>query len=151
MLSSRAQWTLNLEALSEFSRPVVVELFGHGRSPPPDAPECHAPPYYMTEFDRIREDLGAERWFLCGQSPGAPLTIRYALERPQRVITHAFTSTNLALSRPGAMRRTSRGGGRHMPPLETARRELIDQNPMNPARNRRLHPPCARRSRKAWR
>ncbi len=143
MLSSRAQWMLNLDALSEFSRPVVVELFGHGRSPAPDAPECYAPPYYMTEFERIRETLGAERWFLCGQSLGASLTIRYALERPQRVIAHAFTNTNLALSRPGGMRRPSRGGGRQMPPLETAGREIIDENPMNPARNRRL-PPAVR-------
>ena len=75
---------LNLDALSEFSRPVAVELFGHGRSPAPDAHECYAPPHCMTEFERIREHLGAERWFLCGQSIGASLAIRYALERPQR-------------------------------------------------------------------
>ena len=34
-LSSRAQWLPNLNQLSTVCRPVVVELFGHGRSTSP--------------------------------------------------------------------------------------------------------------------
>ncbi|PON15417.1 hypothetical protein C2W62_23895 [Candidatus Entotheonella serta] len=40
-LSSRSQWKLNLDALCQVSRPVVVELWGHGRSPSPDDPHCY--------------------------------------------------------------------------------------------------------------
>ena len=40
-LSSRAQWRPNLEGLRRFCRPVVVELWGHGRSPTPDDPEAY--------------------------------------------------------------------------------------------------------------
>jgi pimeloyl-ACP methyl ester carboxylesterase len=67
MLSSRAQWMLNIEALCEFvscrSRAV-----GHGRSPTPDEPEAHSPERYMAEFEAIRRSLDAERWLICGQS-----------------------------------------------------------------------------------
>jgi hypothetical protein len=37
-LSSRSQWRLNLAALAGVVRPVVVELWGHGRSPAPTDP-----------------------------------------------------------------------------------------------------------------
>ena len=35
-LSGRSQWKLNLAALSEVVQPVVLELWGHGRSPSPE-------------------------------------------------------------------------------------------------------------------
>ena len=141
MLSSRAQWLPNLGALSQFSRPVVVELFGHGRSPTPDDPAVLTPASYVEHFKRIRERLGVERWLVCGQSLGASLTIRYAIERPERVIAHAFTNSNSALARP----RTLRAGGScgRLEALAARGRALIDEHPMNPARNRRL-PPAVR-------
>ncbi len=111
MLSSRAQWGPNLQALCALGRPVVVELFGHGRSPSPDAPECYTPEAYCAEFESIRRALGAERWFVIGQSLGAALTLRYALEHPDRVIAQAFTNSNSALGEP-----TSQQGSR--PALE---------------------------------
>ena len=39
MLSGRSHWLPNLRGLREFTTPVVVELFGHGRSPSPEQPE----------------------------------------------------------------------------------------------------------------
>ena len=69
-LSSRAQWVLNLDALSDVARPVVVEMYGHGRSPSPDDPAIYAPKNYVAEFERIRGELGVERWLVCGQSLG---------------------------------------------------------------------------------
>jgi len=50
LLSSRAQWNANLEALSGCSRPVVVELFGHGRSPSPEDAAYYSPANYVSEF-----------------------------------------------------------------------------------------------------
>lgn len=97
-LSSRAQWRLNLEAFSAFSRPVVVELWGHGRSPRPDGPDHYSPRGYLAQFEQIRESLGIERWLLCGQSLGASLTLRYALAYPEKVIAQVFTNSNSALA-----------------------------------------------------
>ena len=43
MLSSRAQWLANIEALSQHCRLVVTELLAHGRSGSPDDPDAYAP------------------------------------------------------------------------------------------------------------
>ncbi len=100
MLSSRAQWAPNLAALTPFARPVVVELLGHGRSPAPADPRLYSPESYCREFERIREALGAARWFVVGQSLGAALTLRYALDHPSRVVAQVFTNSNSAFAEP---------------------------------------------------
>src|SRR5262245_41904079 len=79
LLSSRAHWTPNLERLQQVCTPVVVELYGHGRSPAPAERAGYRPEAYVRAFEAIREQLGAERWLLLGQSLGAALTLRYAL------------------------------------------------------------------------
>ena len=96
-LSGRAQWQPNLEVLSRVCTPVVVELWGHGRSPSPDDPQRYTPAAYLEEFEHIRRALGTERWLLCGYSLGAGLTIRYAIEHPHRVMAHAFTNSTSAV------------------------------------------------------
>jgi len=98
MYASRATWLPNLDALSAVSRPVVVELWGHGRSPAPTEPRRHRPDAYIEELDRLREELGCDRWLVCGASLGAALTLRYALDHPDRVIAQVFTNTNSALA-----------------------------------------------------
>jgi 2-succinyl-6-hydroxy-2,4-cyclohexadiene-1-carboxylate synthase len=98
ILSSRAQWALNLDALSMVTTPVVVELWGHGRSPAPDDPASYSPEGYIDAFEAVRSELGTDRWVVCGQSLGAALTLRYALERPQRVIAQVFTNSSSALA-----------------------------------------------------
>jgi pimeloyl-ACP methyl ester carboxylesterase len=97
-LSSRAQWRPNLAALSEVCRPVSLELLGHGRSPSPADPAAYTAAAYLARFEALRRRLGAERWFVCGQSYGAGLTIRYALEHPGRVIGQVFTNSMSAFS-----------------------------------------------------
>ena len=97
-LSSRAQWLPNLEALSTVCRPVIVELFGHGRSPVPKEPYEYAPERYVAAFERIRAELGLEQWFVIGQSLGAGLTLRYALSHPDCVIAHVLTNSSTAFS-----------------------------------------------------
>lgn len=143
MLSSRAQWMLNIEALSEFSRPVLAELFGHGRSPTPDDPEAYSPRRYVVEFEAIRRSLRAERWLVCGQSLGAALTLRYCLECPERVMAQAFTNSNSALADEEWRQRViplMTAQARH---LRQAGRKALDGHPLNPARGKRL-PAAAR-------
>ena len=92
-LSSSAQWQLNLDALSSVCQPVTVNLFGHAGGPSPDDPSCYHPDYYVSCFETIRRELGAQRWCLLGYSLGAGLTLRYAINHPQQVICHLFTNS----------------------------------------------------------
>jgi len=98
--ASRAQWRPNLEALKRVSRPVVVEMLGHGRSPSPTDPAEYRVEAYFERFEALRARLGADRWLLCGQSFGAGLTLGYSLAFPERVIGQAFTNSNSALAPP---------------------------------------------------
>jgi pimeloyl-ACP methyl ester carboxylesterase len=98
-LSSRGQWRANLEGLTAFCRPVVLELLGHGRSPAPDDPSAYRAEAYHESFERLRQKLGAERWIVCGQSFGAGLTMGYALRHPERLYGQIFTNSNSALAR----------------------------------------------------
>jgi len=98
MLSSRAQWTRNLAALSLATRPVVLELWGHGRSPSPTDPALYAPEAMAEQLDLVRRSLGAEKWFVCGQSFGATVTLRYSLMFPERVLGQVFTNSSSALA-----------------------------------------------------
>ncbi len=138
MLSSRAQWMLNVEALSAVCRPVVVELFGHGRSPTPGDAEAYSPQRYIDEFDAVRRTLGAQRWLVCGQSLGAALTLRYSLDHPDRVIAQAFTNSNSALADEAWRVRViplMAAQARH---LREHGRGALDGHPLNPARGKRL-------------
>ena len=136
LMSSRAQWLLNLKAFTEFCRPVIVELFGHGRSPSPRDPEAYYPENYIREFERIRETEGLENWFICGQSLGAALTLRYSFLHPERVKAQIFTNSLSALSdtreieNPERLVRLMLQGGR----------DSLAQFPINPTRSRFLNP-----------
>ena len=139
MLSSRAQWMPNLDALSEFSRPVVAELWGHGRSPVPDEVHHYSPDSYVEQLDLIRQDLGVERLLLGGQSLGASFTLRYAFERPQRVIAHVFTNTNSGLGQPRSAERMA-DLGEQIKRVHASGTAAIREHPMVPTRNRKLSP-----------
>jgi pimeloyl-ACP methyl ester carboxylesterase len=139
-LSSRAHWLLNLNVLSAFCRPVVIELLGHARSPSPDDPAPYAPDAYVAEFEAIRETLGAERWLICGQSLGAALTLRYALHHPDRIVAQGFTNSNSALA-------DANWAARVMPIMEAQAQQIehegraaLDRHPFAPTRSRRLPP-----------
>jgi 2-succinyl-6-hydroxy-2,4-cyclohexadiene-1-carboxylate synthase len=131
-LSSRAQWMLNLEALSEVCQPIVLELYGHGRSPAPAEPAAYTVSAYLAAFEAIREKVGTERWFVCGQSFGGGLTIRYALAHRDRLHGLIFTNSVSALSR--------------LEPEEMERRAtLIEQGGRAGLESMRIHPRHARR------
>ena len=105
-LSSRAQWLPNLAALAEFTRPVRVELLGHGRSPAPADDAPYRVERYVAAFETIRQRLGAERWLVCGQSFGAGLAMHYALAHPERTLGLVVTNSLSAFSPRGDGERT---------------------------------------------
>ena len=92
-LGIRSYWNDNLADLQRVCQPVVVELWGHGRSPSPDEPARYEPSGYVDEFDRIREELGAQTVWLIGQSMGAALVMHYAVARPHRVSGMVITNS----------------------------------------------------------
>jgi pimeloyl-ACP methyl ester carboxylesterase len=140
-LSSRAQWMPNLDALSTVARPVVVELLGHGRSPSPEDAAWYAPQHYVEEFERIRVALGAERWFVVGQSLGAALTLRYALESPERFLAHVFTNSTSALAEDGWAEQVRPVMEAQAQRLRANGRAVLDDHPLNPARGTRMPQP----------
>ena len=138
LLSSRAQWRPNLEALRRVCRPVVVELLGHGRSAAPEAAEPYTPGAYAAAFEHVRGALGAERWFVVGQSLGAALTLRYALDHPDRVIAQVFTNSSSALADENWQRRTAATAPALARRIEEGGAEALAELPFHPARARRL-------------
>ncbi|HEX7034841.1 MAG TPA: alpha/beta fold hydrolase [Pseudomonadales bacterium] len=97
-LTGPGQWLANLPALAEHCTPVTVSLWGHAGAPSPPELERYHPDAYVAEFERIRAAVGAAEWFLLGYSLGAGLTIRYALNHPDRVLGHAFTNSTSAMA-----------------------------------------------------
>ena len=138
MLSSRAQWLANIDALSGHCRLVVAELMAHGRSASPGEAERYAPEAYVEALDGIRQELGIERWFLCGQSFGAALTLRYALTYPDRVIGQIFTNSNSALADPDQVAAYRRNAEERVRMVENGGLSAIEQIPVHPKHARRL-------------
>lgn len=137
-LMSRAQWLPNLRALSQVCRTVVVELFGHGRSDAPSDPAAYHPDAYVAAFEDIRRSLGAERWWLCGYSLGAGLTIRYALTHPQRIFGQAFTNSTSAFADAAQTEAWKNGAADAAAKIETGGLDAIERMPVHPRHAKRL-------------
>jgi pimeloyl-ACP methyl ester carboxylesterase len=140
ILSSRAQWMLNLEALSKISRPVVVELLGHGRSPAPESPDPYRPQEYIEAFEKIRRQLGVERWLVCGQSLGAALTLSYALDRPEVFLAHIITNSMSAFREIADPEGARKGSQFYAQQLLIQGPEGIRKIPVHPQNAKSLHP-----------
>ena len=141
ILSSRAQWMDNIPALSDFCRPVVVELLGHGRSPSPTDTTVYTPDGYVQQFELLRAELGADRWLICGASLGGALTLRYALDFPDRVIAQVFTNSMSALAAPGWRDAVLPVMQAQADRIERDGRSAIENHPLNPARASRIPAP----------
>lgn len=74
----------------------------------PDDPALLHPLAYVEQFEKIRTEIGAKRWYLIGQSFGAGLTLRYALEQPDVLFGQAFCNSNSALEQVDATQKTER-------------------------------------------
>src|SRR5947207_8623520 len=141
ILSSRAQWLLNIAALRTVCTPVVVELWGHGRSPLPDERDAYEPAGYVELFESIREELGVDQWFVIGQSLGAALTLRYALDLPDRVLAQVFTNSNSALADRAWQERMQAGAPQMARQIEAGGPDGVAAMPVHPRRARRLPEP----------
>ena len=139
-LSSRAQWRENLEPLGAVCRPVVVELWGHGRSPAGGSPDDYSTAGYLRQFEAIRERLAVERWYLCGQSLGASLTLRYSLAFPERVIAQVFTNSNSAFATAEIIVERRRLAAAAIEDIEARGLAAVEDLPVHPRRARRLPP-----------
>lgn len=131
-LSNSAQWVLNLSTLGEFCTPVTVELLGHGDSPSPADPASYRPSAYVGYFETLRERIGADRWFLCGYSLSASLTIRYALEHPERVIGHCLTNSNSAFADAALMAEWAASGEQTMAKAAAQGLKFLERMPIHP-------------------
>lgn len=138
LLSSGAQFEPNLEALSQVAKPVVVEMWGHGRSPVPEDPALFHPDAYVEAFERIRERLGVEAWMICGLSLGAALTLRYALDHPDRVTAQIFTNSTSALADAEWANRVRQIAAAQAQAIVKGGRQALEQMPIHPRHAKRL-------------
>lgn len=140
-LGSRSYWADNVAALAEVCRPVVVELWGHGRSPSPTDPARYTPDGYAAEFEHLRHQLGAEAWVTVGQSMGAALTLHYGLRHPDRVLAQVITNSSSAFAPIEGW--LERHGTTIQPLVERLRAEgtgMFRDHWINPGRSKRISP-----------
>lgn len=97
MLTSARHWEPNLPELERHFNLARVDLPGHGRSPAPADIAAITADNLIAGFEALRRDLGAARWFVCGQSFGGGLTLNYARRHPDRVIAQAFTNARVVM------------------------------------------------------
>ena len=140
-LGSRSYWDDNVAALQSVCRPVVVELWGHGRSPSPADPERYRPSGYVAEFERMRSWLGADRLWMIGQSLGAALSLHYVLAHPAQVIGAVITNSSSAFSEPAAWTgRFATLVEQWHQELEAQGIEFLRNSWINPGRSARISP-----------
>ena len=139
-LSSRAQWQPNLDALRQVCRPVLLELYGHGRSPAPTQGECYAAGSYARAIDGIRQRLGVDDWFVCGYSLGAAISLRYALAFPDRVRGHVFTNSASAFAEPAMVESWRANASDSAARIRRGGLAAVERLAVHPKRARRLPP-----------
>ncbi|WP_018478450.1 alpha/beta fold hydrolase [Pontibacter roseus] len=71
--------------LEEFSTVIYYEQRGSGRSEAPLNKSDYQLPTLLSDLDVLRDSLGLEKMHLLGYSFGAELSLRYALQHPNRV------------------------------------------------------------------
>ncbi len=99
----------------------------------------YQPEWYLDQFDAIRRELGAEKWFVCGQSFGATLTLRYALDLPERVLGQIFTNSASALARGDDAQKMIDGAAKQAKALALGKVKVEDM-PIHPVHAKRLDP-----------
>lgn len=97
LLSSRAHWLLNLPSLTQHFRTIRIDMPAHGETLMPPDRAALAPARLADALDDLRDHLQIDRWLICGQSVGAGLSLRYAIDYPDRVIGQIFTNANAVL------------------------------------------------------
>jgi pimeloyl-ACP methyl ester carboxylesterase len=137
-LSSKAQWLLNLKALSEKNHLVLAELWGHGESPLPTEDAAFSIDRYIEEFEFIRLELGIGSWGIVGQSYAAGLAINYTLSHSDRVKGLVVTNSRSAFGDMAAVKKDKQQRGANkvvtIPEQQSNNRHM----PIHPIYARRL-------------
>lgn len=68
-------------------RVVLVDQRGAGRSTPYGELSANDADHLVADFERLRSELGVERWHLFGGSWGSTLALHYAQAHPDRVLS----------------------------------------------------------------
>ena len=137
-LSSSRQWKPNLAALGTVCTPVTIDLWGHGHSPAPSDPEAYHPDQYLAQFENIRMALGCEQWALCGYSLGAGLTIRYAIQHPERVMAHVFTNSQSGFADSSLLEEWRTGIVTQADRIRAGGHEVLERLAVHPSKARTL-------------
>jgi 2-succinyl-6-hydroxy-2,4-cyclohexadiene-1-carboxylate synthase len=140
-LTGPAQWQANLQALAAGCTPVTVSLWGHAGAPSPRYGASYHPDHYVGQFERIRQQLGVDRWYVLGYSLGASLTLRYALQHPQRIAGHVFTNSTSALADDEQIRTWRRGSAESAARIRTGGIRAMERIAVHPRHARRLPAP----------
>jgi pimeloyl-ACP methyl ester carboxylesterase len=138
-LTSHRHWEPNLALRGRF-RLIRVDLPGHGNSPVPVGEIT--PDRLVGALDRLRVRLDIQQWHVCGQSFGAGLTLRYALDHPENTIAQVFTNANAVFSDGWPEARVSANAAR-ISMIDEDGAEGLVRLPFHPRFARRL--PCALR------
>ncbi len=136
-LSSRAQWRANLSALSRVSRPVCIELWGHGRSPAPTDPAAYRVDAYLQAFETVRRQLRVRSWYICGQSFAAGLVAQYSLLYPDSVRGQIITNSTSAFA-PVARNRSNDEQARRADAIKREGRSAIEMLSIHPRHATRI-------------
>lgn len=137
-LTGPAQWRANLAELQRVTTPVTVSLWGHAGAPSPANPAAYEPAGYVAGFETIRQEIGAECWYLLGYSLGAGLTLRYAFEHPERVLGHAFTNSTSAMADAEQRRAWRAGAEAAAARIRAGGHGAMERIPVHPRHARRL-------------
>ncbi len=140
MLTSRRNWDPNLDALRRRVRPVVFDLWGHGEAPTPADPAAFEVGHLVAQLDAAREELGADRIVVCGQSLGGALALRYGLAFPERVAAVIVTNSVSGLAPPGHLG-SPEERARRAQAIERGGLDAIRALPFHPSRARRIAEP----------
>ena len=136
-LTGAVYWNPNIPQLQTACSPVVIDLWGHGDSPSPGEPAHYELAGMVDAFERIRQRLHHDRWFVIGHSLGAALAIHYALRHPDRVPGLVVTNSNSAFADTENDRRVQ-AALRLADRIDAEGMSAFDGHPLNPSVSKRL-------------
>ena len=141
-LGSRSYWDDNIHALQQVCQPIVLELWGHGRSPSPTDPAAYDPSGYVEQFELIRNEIETDRIWLIGQSMGAALMMHYALSKPEVTIGLVITNSSSAFADPSVWQERNRSMvQQRADDVEREGVEVLRDSWINPGRSKRISAP----------
>ena len=100
LTASRASFLTNIEGLQRHFTIVPTDLLGHGDSDAPHEKLAYRPEAASARLLGLADELGLGRFLLCGHSLGGALTLRMALDYPDRFLGHVVINSNSAAGTP---------------------------------------------------